>query len=506
MSPILPRGAPVVKALDTRAGFFYDAGMTLEEFGNWYRKRYRRTSSALTATALIAADMFAVMVSFGTGFFLVNTYDMSAINFSSFVTYWPYIPLFIVFFVFMLLYPGISLAPAEELRRFTFASLLAHGGIIVSRYIDDREFDSISVAFLLSFILSPVILMICRDMMHRFLRKTGLAGIPAVIYGSGTLARVVADRLIDSGKAGYVPAVMLDEAGGGGGEYRGVPILRDTALGPELVRRFHIRMAIVAIPGLPREEMARLFNGSLTAFRYNVLIPDFLDATSVWITVRDFDGVLGLATTHRLRMPWNLVIKRVMDVAAVTVGGLILLPLLLLIALVIKLTSPGPVLYGHERLGLNGKPFRAWKFRSMTPGADRKLEALLEADPRLREEWEASHKLKNDPRVTGIGKILRRTSFDEFPQLLNILAGEMSLVGPRPVTADEVGKYGEGFTRIFSVKPGLTGLWQVSGRSDADYADRIAYDTYYLQSWSIWLDLWVLFKTPGVILRGKGAY
>jgi lipopolysaccharide/colanic/teichoic acid biosynthesis glycosyltransferase len=142
----------------------------------------------------------------------------------------------------------------------------------------------------------------------------------------------------------------------------------------------------------------------------------------------------------------------------------------------------------------------------MVVDAEEQLELMLESNPQMREEWEKTHKLKNDPRVTKIGRFLRRTSFDEFPQLINILRGEMSLVGPRPVVDEEVEKYGEDYNRIFSVKPGLTGLWQVSGRSDTDYAERVSFDTYYLQSWSVWLDLWILYKTVGVVIRGKGAY
>jgi lipopolysaccharide/colanic/teichoic acid biosynthesis glycosyltransferase len=142
----------------------------------------------------------------------------------------------------------------------------------------------------------------------------------------------------------------------------------------------------------------------------------------------------------------------------------------------------------------------------MVKDADKRLENVLDTDPKFRDEWESSHKLKDDPRVTRIGKFLRRTSFDEFPQLINILKGEMSLVGPRPVTDVEIKKYGENARRILTVKPGLTGLWQVSGRSDTDYAERVSYDLYYLQSWSVWLDLWIIYRTPRVILMGKGAY
>jgi len=205
-------------------------------------------------------------------------------------------------------------------------------------------------------------------------------------------------------------------------------------------------------------------------------------------------------------MPWNLWVKRFVDIFVVIVGGLLVLPWLLLVALLVKLSSPGPVLYKHRRLGKGGKAFYAWKFRSMAVDANERLEKLLASDPELKKEWEANRKLKNDPRVTRLGAFLRRTSIDEFPQLVNILKGEMSLVGPRPITEGEVEKYGGNFDWIFSVKPGLTGLWQVSGRSEKDYDSRVSYDTYYLQSWSIWLDIWVIYKTFGVVLKGRGAY
>jgi Undecaprenyl-phosphate galactose phosphotransferase WbaP len=480
--------------------------MTLPEFNDWYHVRYRRTSSALTATAMAIADFIGVMLSFGTGFFLVNLYDVSAINFRSFVTYWPYLPIFILIFQIMRLYPAVYLAPAEELRNLTIASLMAHGGIIFSRYIEDEEFDAISIAFIISFIFSTLILMICRGLMRYFFGRTRLSGIPAVIYGGGSTGHLVVDRLLSGDKAGYIPVVILDDDPECGDEYRGIPVIRNTMIGPELVKRHKIKMAIVAMPNLNQQEMARLINYSVSAFRYNVLIPDFFTINNIWMSVRDFNGILGLATSHRLRMSWNLAIKRFMDLSIVTIGGLVILPFLLVIALLVKLSSPGPVLYGHERMGRNGVRFKAYKFRSMIIDADKKLDELLASDVKLKEEWEASHKLKNDPRVTTIGKFLRRTSFDEFPQLINILKGEMSLVGPRPVVKEEMIRYGENYRRIFSVKPGLTGLWQVSGRSDTDYADRISYDTYYIQSWSVWLDLWVLYRTPGVIFKGKGAY
>jgi Undecaprenyl-phosphate galactose phosphotransferase WbaP len=448
------------------------------------------------------------MFSFGAGFFFVNLYDISAINFKSFITYWPYLPVFILFFQANGLYPGIALAPSEELRHFTVSSIFAHGGIIFSRYIEDQEFDAISIALIISFCCSPMILIIMRSIITGILSRSRLGKISAVVFGSGPMGRLVIDRLLESRQIGYVPVLILDDAPEPESKdwYRGVPIIHDTSIGPEIVNRFKIRMAFIAMPNLSREDITQLLNYSVSAFRYSVLIPNTYNFTNIWMSVRDFDGVLGFVTSHKLKMFWNLAIKRLMDLSIVIIGGAIILPFLLLIALMVKLSSPGPILYGHRRLGMGRRHFDAYKFRSMVDNSQEVLQKLLENSPELRKEWEANHKLKNDPRITGIGKFLRRTSFDEFPQLINILKGEMSLVGPRPVVDTEMVKYGRSFDYIFSVKPGLTGLWQVSGRSDTNYAERVAFDTYYLQSWSVWLDLWVLLKTIGVVLNKQGAY
>jgi Undecaprenyl-phosphate galactose phosphotransferase WbaP len=485
--------------------------MPISEFDVWYRMRFRRTSSALTASAFILSDMIAVMLSFGWGFFWIRIYymlfhDYGGINFKSFLTYWPYVPVFVIIFQILNLYPGIALAPAEELRRFSIGSFMAHGGIIMSRYIEKHDWDSITAALVISFIFSTVILLIARSIAHWLLHVTRLGGIPAVIYGSGGTGKMVVDSLLGNTRTGYVPAVILDNESDGAHEYRDVPIIHDTSIGPEIVSRYKIKMALVAMPDLDNKGLKHLMNTSVSAFRYSAYIPDFVSATNIWMSVRDFGGVLGLTTSNKLKMVWNLWIKRFMDLMIVIFGGILILPFLLVLALLVKLSSPGPVLYGHKRLGKNGKYFTAYKFRSMVMDAEERLQKLFESDPEFKKEWDKNHKLQNDPRVTAIGKFLRRTSMDEFPQLINILKGEMSLVGPRPIVDEEVSRYGEDFNWIFSVRPGLTGMWQVSGRSETDYAVRVLYDTYYLQSWSVWLDIWILFMTFGAVLRGKGAY
>jgi len=483
--------------------------MTLSDFDIWYRTRFRRTSSALTATVFVLSDLIAVMLSFGWGFFWVRIYYFiypGHINAKSFITYWPYLPVFILIFLIFNLYPGVSLAPAEEMKRLCIGSIFAYGGITMSRFIENHVWDSINTAFLISCIFSTVILLSARSIAHLFLYKTKLGGIPAVIYGAGNTGRFVAECLKKNIRTGYVPVLFLDDNYSDDNEIMEIPVIHDTSLGPEIVKRYNIKMAIVAMPELDAASLRNLLNKSVSAFRYNVLIPNFFNISNIWMSVRDFSGILGIETSHKLKLNFNLGIKRIIDILFVLFGGIIILPFLLLIALLIKITSSGHVLYKHKRLGKNGKPFYAYKFRTMKKDAEEQLKKLLDSDPAIREEWEKNHKLKKDPRITAVGRILRRTSFDEFPQLINILKGEMSLVGPRPIVYDEIEKYGDDFDRIFSIKPGLTGLWQVSGRSDTNYQDRISYDTYYIQSWSAWLDFWIILKTFGSIIFGKGAY
>jgi Undecaprenyl-phosphate galactose phosphotransferase WbaP len=182
------------------------------------------------------------------------------------------------------------------------------------------------------------------------------------------------------------------------------------------------------------------------------------------------------------------------------------MPLFLILALAIKLSSKGPVFFGHLRYGRDGKVFRALKFRTMVPNADKVLEEHLQRHPELRREWERDHKLKEDPRITGVGRWLRRYSLDELPQLINILAGHMSLVGPRPIVKSEIARYANSYDLYTRVTPGLTGLWQVSGRNNTTYGERVAFDEYYIRNWSVWMDVYILARTFQAVWLADGAY
>jgi len=486
--------------------------MTLSEFDAWYKSRHRRTSSALTSTAFVFSDLFAIMLSFAWGFFCVRIYgfiidDGGVISFRSFITYWPYLPAFIIIFLFHRLYPGVSLAPSEEMRRFFVGSLIVYGGIFLSRLVAQEKWDSINTAFLISFIFTTIILLIARSVTHWVLHKTKLGGIPTVIFGTGDIGKKVADCLIRSVRSGYVPVLFLDDNPLGDDNYKDIPIIHDINAGPQIVEKYRIKMAILAMPSLEPKKLKHLLSTSVSAFRYNIIIPNFFDISSIWMSVRDFNGILGIDTSNKLKLTWNLAIKRMMDLAIVTFGCILFLPFLPFAALAIKISSPGPLFHKCRRLGKDGQVFYVYKFRTMVADAEQKLQEVLQSDPELKKQWDETSKLQNDPRITSVGKFLRRTSIDEIPQFINILKGEMSLIGPRPFENDDLSKYGEDdYNRIFSLKPGLSGLWQVSGRSDANFNERVAYDAYYLQSWSVWLDLWIIFKTFGVLINGKGAY
>lgn len=195
--------------------------------------------------------------------------------------------------------------------------------------------------------------------------------------------------------------------------------------------------------------------------------------------------------------------KRVLDVIIAVTAIALLWPLILMVALLIKASTDGPVIFGHRRVGLGGREFHCYKFRTMTCDAERRLQDYLKDNPAAADEWNRSRKLKDDPRVTTVGRMLRNSSLDELPQLLNVLRGEMSCVGPRPIARDEIPLYGQMAEHYLSVRPGMTGAWQVSGRSSLSYDDRVNIDANYVRHWSFWTDVMIILRTIPAVLRTR---
>ncbi len=259
---------------------------------------------------------------------------------------------------------------------------------------------------------------------------------------------------------------------------------------------------IIITHPLKNEEILNLINISRKKGITIKIVPDFYLLFGSHVTFDDISGIPIIRLKTSLLEGWQGYLKEIEDIIFATIGLVLFLPLIVIISLLIKLDSEGPIIFKHKRVGRYGKDIYIWKFRTMYKDADK----ILEGNPQLKLEFEKSFKLKNDPRVTRIGRFLRKWSLDEIPQFFNILKGDMSIVGPRPVVRKELERYGPFVDEILRVKPGLTGLWQVSGRSDLDYDRRVQLDIYYIQNWSLGLDFKIILKTiPSVLLR-RGAY
>ena len=221
---------------------------------------------------------------------------------------------------------------------------------------------------------------------------------------------------------------------------------------------------------------------------------------------RNLAGTFGVEIKHNLLDPWALRAKRTLDLALTAVGGILISPILLVLCLLVYLELRGQVFYRDQRMGRDGKSFSCIKFRTMVPDSEALLQRMLKENPQMREEYSKYHKLRRDPRVTRVGRFLRKTSLDELPQLWNILRGEMSLVGPRPYLLRESGDIGAPQKEILRVPPGITGPWQVAGRNESFFSDRVRMDVHYVRNWSVWLDLVILARTAKGVLLGRGAF
>jgi Undecaprenyl-phosphate galactose phosphotransferase WbaP len=414
----------------------------------------------------------------------------------------------LIVFPFFGLFPGAGLNPVFELRQSILATILSFAVLLLANTAFGRltpdELWLLPLAFLLLLILVPV----GRITARAVLARRSWWGKPVLIIGAGPMGCSLYEKLRGCPALGFRPVGLIDEPQAAWRTpqpchtaYAGAP-----AEVAQIAQKHRVFWAIVALADHSVEAASRVM-AQCNSLPNVIVVPDIGDLPSLWSRAHDYGGVIGIHIQERLLLPGPRLVKRIMDLVLVAGGGILLLPLMALIAAAIKLVSPGPILYAHERIGLSGRPFRAWKFRTMVTGADAILERHLTDHPELRTEWERDHKLKHDPRIIkGIGKWLRKLSLDELPQLWNVMRGEMSLVGPRPIVSAEIEKYREVYPLYLKVRPGLTGLWQVSGRNLTTYDQRVDLDAYYVRNWSVWLDLFILGRTIKTVLLSEGAY
>ena len=456
-------------------------------------------------TVLVLTDALALLAAVATSEILKLIVRRSA-DIGPYLRLWPFLFVFLAFYGAVGLYGGAALRPPEELRRATFSSvfLFPSVAILTASWRGPSHFLTwtLGLAVLLATILVPLF----RGLVRQLCSNKSWWGYPTVVFGSGDLLRLITEELRRESTFGLRVVAVFDQEGKGA-QYEAIENLPDIESAAEFAARFNSPYAVVAMPRAEPEEVMSIIENYISPFFTRILVvPDLCQWSSLWVKPKPFGSMLGLEVLQKGALYNAHLSKRVLDLLLSSIALITLAPVFAVIGLAIKFSSPGPIFYSQKRIGQNGRVFRAWKFRTMVQNADEILAQQLAQDPAARAEWEETHKLKNDARVTRIGRILRKTSADELPQLWNVLISDMSLVGPRPIVKAEVSKYGQYYSLYAQVKGGVTGLWQISGRNDVSYETRVRLDSYYVRNWSMWLDLCICDQTIKTVLFRSGAY
>lgn len=470
------------------------------------------TQRTLLALALVATDAVALTAAFVTAFWVRFDLQLtlapevvpeSAVYKALSMLL---IPVWLLMFVLYNLYDRHSRlgGTQESSRTFnactTATMLVILGTFLFPDFVVSRMW--VVSAWLLSFAFVALNRFAARRVVYA-LRMRGYLLAPAVIVGANREGESLADFLQDHRASGVRTIGFVTTSADDRHPRRAGPVLGRIDEITAIVQHWGVEEVVVAITALGREELLRLC-GHVEPLPVQLrLSSGVYELLTTRVEVRTL-GTLPLMSIHKIRLDrMEVVFKTLLEATLASLGLLLIWPVLAVIAIWIKLDSAGPVLHRRRVLGVSGKPFDAFKFRTMHENGHE----LLDQDPEAAETLRTQHKLKKDPRITRAGRWLRRYSLDELPQLFNVLLGQMSLVGPRMITPEEAGEFGDQRMNLLTVKPGITGLWQVSGRSDLSYAERVRMDLYYVRNYSVWLDLQILFvRTLPAVIKGRGAY
>jgi undecaprenyl-phosphate galactose phosphotransferase len=421
---------------------------------------------------------------------------------SSLVVHWWFFPLWLFIFLYEGLYNGLPFW--DEVRKVSLASLLATTGIFVVVSLGQLS-DYVSRTV----VVTMGMLMMCiypfvRIQIKAVMRGAGLLKKRVLILGAGETGRLVLRTMRREPNLGYEVAGFLDDdPEKAGTEIDGTKVHSGVDSAERYIGKCDISEVVIAMPGAPARRHQELINSLQHKVEHILFMPDLFGMAVMGTSVQHFfdEQAIALQVKNNLAQPANYYAKRAFDYIVGSTLALVLALPMLAISIAIRATSRGPALFVQSRIGRYGRLFPCYKFRTMHMDADEMLKDILEANPGARAEWDEYWKLSDDPRVTAVGRFLRRTSLDELPQILNVLRGEMSLVGPRPYLPREEDQLGESRDLILNVLPGITGLWQVSGRSSTTYQYRMALDTWYVRNWGMWLDVVILLKTIRAVFR-----
>jgi Undecaprenyl-phosphate galactose phosphotransferase WbaP len=401
------------------------------------------------------------------------------------------------------LLPGWGIGIVDELRRVFYQLSLLFGGTTVVLFLTQDAGMTSRFTLVVGYLASIPLVPFVRTIVKKTLIARDLWGVPTVVYGSGDTGHRVVDALKEDAGLGYRLVGMFDDDPEIWGDaYEDIPILGSTNQSIS-----QAAVAILAMPHAPRQRIQEMLEGPLSHYRQVVIIPDLIDMPTLWVKSRDLAGIMGLEIASRLLDPVARFTKRAADLLFTILFAPFWVPLFGLVAAAIWLEDRHDPFFLQERIGEGDRPFFVRKFRTMVHNAEDVLERRLQEDPELKAEWQANFKLKDDPRITRVGRLLRKLSLDEIPQLINVLKGEMSLVGPRPLPRYHLDELPHRVRDLRArVRPGMTGMWQISGRSDTGNDGMVRWDAFYVQNWSAWLDMVILVRTLRVVFRGEGAY
>ena len=476
---------------------------------------------SLAVPALIGIDTLAIVSSFFIAFYLrdpllknlfpgIFPKELLADTLNN-IWWFPLIMLF------CLLYENLyqkRLPFWTEVEHILKAVTLAIVFSVVLLYMTKTAFEVSRTLMAMIWLLMMFTLPLFRYYGKLVLVKAGIWKKPVLIIGAGQTACLIAAALKREKTTGYEAIGILNDRGKRAETTTSmaachIPILGSVEEAEPVIKKTRVKDIFIAMPALPAAGTVTLTNRLQPLVENVMLIPDLFGLSMNGIEAQHFfeEQVLILNIKNRLKPLFNRALKRSFDLIVGSVLMLILTPLLLLLAFLIKLESKGPVFYNSTRIGQRGKSFRCHKFRTMYTRADEMLAEHLASCNQARREWEEYRKLINgDPRVTKTGRFLRRFSLDELPQLINVVIGEMSLVGPRPYLPEEKELMGGFYQEIIVAKPGMTGLWQVSGRNQIGFEGRMKLGAWYVKNWSLWLDLVIILRTFRVVIKGVGAY
>ncbi len=365
-----------------------------------------------------------------------------------------------------------------------------------------------TVLVVMGIIAFPVI-PIVRINAKRLLIKTGLLKSKVLIIGAGKTGVLIFSAFKRDPNFGLnVVGFIDDDPEKIGKRIEGIRVHGGVDKAQKYIGKCGIDDVVIAMPGCEKGKVVSLINNLQHKTQNIMLIPDLFGITVLGTNLQHFfqEQAIGLEVKNNLAKPVNIFVKKIFDIIVSFALFIILAVPMLIIVILIKINSRGPAIFSQERVGKNDRSFRCYKFRTMFTDAEERFNTFLGNNPDARNEWRNYWKLRNDPRITKIGSFLRRTSLDELPQILNVLKGDMSLVGPRPVTKREIDEYYKEHAKLcFGVPPGITGLWQVSGRSNTSYDYRIALDSWYVRNWNLWLDIVILLKTVKTVINQEGA-